>query len=181
MGYGEVYRSSPLRWTQQRSKAALLVAEDELSDEEIAKEIGVTRQALAGWKRHPEFAAMVGDHVGQFQAVMLRLRIAKKRERVKVLDELHTKLLTVVEERAREYAGVAAGGATGIVVRQVKQLGSGPFAQIVEEFAVDTGTIRQIMALEEQAAKELGQWVDKSQIENLTTVVEIVGVESDAI
>lgn len=187
MAYGPLYKTSPFRWTQQRSKAALLVAADELPDEEIAKEVGVSRQALAAWKTHPDFAAMVGDHVGQFQAGMLRLHIAKKRERVKVLDEMHTKLLTVVEERAADYAAqaisgdVPAGGGTGLILRQIKQIGSGHDAQIVEEFGVDTGLIREVRALHEQAAKELGQWTERSQVETFTTVVEIVGVEAEAI
>ena len=54
-------------------------------------------------------------------------------------------------------------------------------AELVEEFAVDAGTIRQVMALEEQAAKELGQWVEKQQFEDVTRVVEIVGVDAEAI
>lgn len=173
-------QQSGFRWTAQRHRAALLLAEDELSDADIADQLGIARSTLAGWKTRPEFAAQVGDYVGELQARMLRYRIAKKRERVKTLDTLHAKLLTVIDERAEE--GMHAPGAgTGLVVRQWKMIGVGRDAEVVEEFSVDNGTIRQIMAIEEQAAKELGQWVEKQQYEDITRVVEIVGVDAEAI
>jgi hypothetical protein len=171
---------SGFRWTRPRLAAALLLAEDELSDAEIAERVGVARSTLSTWKANPEFAAQVGDHIGQLQAAMLRYRIAKKRQRARVLDELHTKLLTVIEERAGSNPGVA-GDETGLILHQIKSVGGGPNAQIIDEYVVDTGTVREIRALEEQAAKELGQWVEKSQIEDATRVVEIVGITSDAI
>ncbi|HEU0165846.1 MAG TPA: hypothetical protein VFQ54_12445, partial [Thermomicrobiales bacterium] len=54
-----------------------------------------------------------------------------------------------------------AGGGTGLILRQYKQVGSGRDAQLVEEYVVDTATVRQIQSLHEQAAKELGQWTEK--------------------
>lgn len=180
-------QESGFRWNAQRHRAALLLAENEHSDQEIAASLGIVRATLARWKTDSDFAAQVGDHVGQIQAAMLRHAIAKKHKRLTVLDGLHDKLLTVVEERAADYANnaesgdVPAGGGTGLILRQIKQIGSGRDAQIVEEFGVDTGLIREIRAIHEQAAKELGQWQDKLQVEGLTTVVEIVGIEADAI
>ncbi len=169
------------RWTAERHRAALLIAEDDLSHEAIAETIGVTSRTLRNWKQHPEFAAQVGDYVGQMQAAMLRYRVAKKRHRLKVINDLWLKLLTVIDERAEEYAGQAPGGATGTVVKQIKQIGAGRDVQIIEEYATDTATIKQIMALQQMAAQELGQWQDRVQVEGLTTVVEIVGVPEDAI
>lgn len=198
-------KNASFRWTEPRVRAAVLLAEDELSDRAIAENVGVSPRTLVDWKRHPDFAAQVGDHVGRLQAAMLRYRVAKKRHRLKVLDDLHTKLLTVVDERADQWAAqaesvldeprtqkvyrevfggggdVPAGGGTGLVVRQIKQVGTGHSARIVEEFAVDTGTIREIRAIHEQAAKELGQWIDKAEVETRTTEVRIVGVAAESI
>lgn len=183
-----VNKSQPFRWDRRRRKAALLLAEDDLSDVEIARQLGVSRFAIYDWKQHPEFAAEVGDHIGQLQAAMLRYVVAKKRHRMKVLNGLHEKLLTVIDERATDYAEKAesgeeipAGGGTGLVVKQYKQLGSGRDATIIEEFAVDVATVKEIRAVEEQAAKELGQWVEKVQTEDLTRIFEVVGVPEDAI
>jgi transcriptional regulator with XRE-family HTH domain len=191
--------------TEARARAAVLLAEDDLTDEQIAAMVGVTRRTLARWKTNADFAALVGDHVGELQAAMLRLTVAKKRERMKVLDRLHEKLLTVIDERAEEYAALAeqqaaepdtkrvyrqvfggsgtvpAGGGTGLIVRQLKVVGAGPMAREIEEFAVDTGLVREIRAVHEQAAKELGQWVERSEVDQRTTMVEIVGVDTEAI
>jgi len=168
------------RWNAQKHRAAILLAENELTDRQIAETLGIGRTSLHYWKQNPEFAAQVGDHIGEIQAGMLRLAIAKKHKRLKVLDELHEKLLTVIEERAGEHPGVAGDG-TGLIVEQVKQLGTGANAQVIEEYVVDTATVREIRALHEQAAKELGQWQDRLQVEGLTTTIEIVGVADDAI
>lgn len=174
------HKSSPFGWTKPREEAAILLAENNLSDEAIAQRAGVTRRTLANWKLHPEFSARVGDHVGQIQVGMLRLAIAKKHKRLETLDAMHDKLLRVIDERAAEQLN-APGADTGLVVRQIKQVGAGRDAQIVEEFAVDTGTLRELRALEEQAAKELGQWIEKSQVEDFTRTVELVGVDADRI
>lgn len=168
-------------WTATRRKAAVLVAADDLTNGEIAAQLGIAPSTLSSWKARSEFMAEVGDHIGQLQAAMLRYRIAKKRERLKVLDRLHEKLLTVVEERAEDMAGDAPGTGTGMVVKQIKSIGVGPNTQIIEEYAVDNATARQIMALQEQAAKELGQWVERTATEDLTRIVEIVGVPADAL
>lgn len=149
-----------LRAAQER--AAVLLAEDELTDSAIAEAVGISRRQLANWKNNPDFAAQVGDNIGQIQAGMLKLSIAKKHKRMAVLDDLYIKALTVIAERIVAEGG-APGESTGLVVEQLKQIGAGKSAQLVSEFAVDVALMREIRALQEQAAKELGQWVEKSE------------------
>ncbi len=38
---------------EQLARAAALLYQDELTDEEIARRLGVARRTLARWKRHP--------------------------------------------------------------------------------------------------------------------------------
>jgi transposase-like protein len=151
-------------WTKPKERAAVLLAEDDITDAEIAAQVGVNPATLWRWKQHPEFAARVGDHTGQLQAAMLRYRVAKKRERMRVLDDLHTKLLTVIEDRGVEYEDDAPGTRTGLVTKTFKMVGAGRDATLVTEWGVDTPTVREIRAIQEQAAKELGQWVEKGEI-----------------
>jgi hypothetical protein len=188
-----------------------MVAADEMPDVAIADAVGISVRTLHRWKREPEFAALVGDHIGQIQASMLKFAIAKKHKRIEVLDRMHSNLLTIIDERATHYADLDAelaaqeatkrdmkrvasqmfggteetvvppGGRTGLVVRQLKQVGSGMSAKTVEEFAVDVGTIKEIRGLHEQAAKELGQWVDKTEIGGQVSVVRIVGADVESI
>lgn len=183
----------------KRAQAAVLLAEDDLTDEQIAETVGVTRRSLARWKADSTFAAEVGGHVGAIQAGMLRLAIAKKHKRLAVLDALHTKSLQVIEERARRYqakAGddpetVAAMAARSVFGREVPYeatLGLLAEKESVNvaghrttEWSVDTGLMREIRALHEQAAKELGQWVDRSETDITTRTVQIVGIDAETL
>ena len=188
------------KFTKRHHQAASLLAEDELSDEAIAQQVGVSRQALWLWKQKPEFAALVGDYVGKLQAGMLKLAIAKKRKRVARLDEMERRLWQIVEERAADAAERAAtaspsdsimrgifpgtddtppGAGTGLVTKTLKQIGAGRNAQMIEEYGVATGVVSEIMALHKQAATELGQWVEKSASDVTTNMVQIVGIEDD--
>lgn len=159
--------------TKKHHKAALLLAEDELTDEQIAAEVGVHRTTLAGWKKDPMFAGLVGDQVGRLNAAMLRLPIAKKRERLKTLNMLHQRAISVIEERAVDMSDESTATGTGLLVRQIKIVRNGDDVTVQREYAVDVALMREIRALEEQAAKELGQWVDKREVSGEIRTVEI--------
>jgi hypothetical protein len=176
MGMADVHQITPFVWNAKRERAAILVAEDDFSDHVIAKTCGVTKKTLENWKQHPDFRGVVGDHVGQIQAAMLKLAIAKKHKRLAVLDELHTKSMQVVALRAAKYGGdadtaeqaarrifgnhVVPEAATGLLVKKESVTSSG---MVVTEWQVDTALMKEIRALQEQAAKELGQWIEKSE------------------
>lgn len=96
-------------WTKGKAQAAVRLAEDDLSDEQIADEAGVNRRTLDRWKQHPEFAARVKDLVAEMTARAQRRGFARRERRIdrynrrldqvgRVLDEeLDTGLLR--EER----------------------------------------------------------------------------------
>lgn len=160
-------------YTKKHHEAALLLAEDELTDEQIADHVGIHRQTLANWKKDSGFAGLIGDQIGRLNAAMLRLPIAKKRERLKTLNTLHQKAMAVIEERAEDMQDEATGTATGLMVRQIKIVRSGDDVTVQREYVVDVALMREIRALEEQAAKELGQWVDKREVTGEIRTVEI--------
>jgi Terminase small subunit len=84
--------------------------------------------------------------------------------RINRLDDLESRLWDVVADRSAAYANSdVIGGDSGLVVRTYKVVGGGENAQMVEEYQVDTGLIREIRALHEQAAKETGQWLEKHE------------------
>lgn len=174
---------SGFRWSGQREDAALLVAEDRLTNEEIAARVGVTRQALDKWKRHPEFAARVESLVTAMAEAVEARGIANRKRRVAALNDRWRRMLRVIEDRAKEMADVTAGE-TGLLTRQVKLVkvyvsvdeagnGSGGAKRVsgalassrrvveVAEFAVDVGLLRELREHEKQAAQELGQWDSK--------------------
>jgi hypothetical protein len=86
----------------------------------------------------------------------------------------------VIEQRGRAMSGVEPGADTGLLVRTLKTVGSGFDAKVVAEYEVDTGLLKELREHEKQAAQELGQWSDKSRIEQGPMQVRIVWSDQDA-
>jgi hypothetical protein len=169
------------RWTKASTEAAVLLAEDELTNEHIAEQCGVSVPTLWRWRQHPEFTERIAEHTAALQATMLRHAVAKRHKRLATLDRLHTKALGVIESRADEMDGEAPGAETGLLVKTFKQIGQGPGAQMVTEYAVDTALMREIRAIEEQAAKELGQWEEKQAVTGSVAVRRYIGIDVEAV
>jgi hypothetical protein len=75
------------------------------------------------------------------------------------------RIKTVVIERGIEMGTPEiAGGGTGLLVRKARMIGAGDNAREVEEFEVDTGTLREGRESLKQAAIELDQWEEKQTI-----------------
>lgn len=160
------YGNKTWTWTAKRVQAAQLVAEDDMKHARIAEEVGVSGATLANWKATPEFRERVVEYEAELEAEMLRLPIARKRKRVAGYDDLKRRLLMVIEDREEVYVQDAevVAGRTGLIVKQTKSVGYGKNSQIVTENAFDAALIRELRAVDEQAAKELGQWVDKGEL-----------------
>lgn len=179
-------------WTAQRILAATLVAQDELTDEQIAKRLGINRRNLSRWKDSPVFQESVAELVEQFRLATSTLAIADKQQRVAALDDRWQRMRRVITERASFYGDlsikqakpataksrsqavsespsdpewVAPGAGTGLLVHTLRSIGAGDNANVVTEWEVDTGLLKELRGHEEQAAKELGQWTEKASIQ----------------
>lgn len=153
-----------MRLTERHHTAASLVAADDLTDEQIAAEVGITRRQLTTWKRHPDFGALVQQHLEAFRRRVESRGIASRYRRVASQDERWRRLQRVIDERAADVDSgtyvdevgedrTVPGWGTGLLVRQEKPHGI--------EFAVDTGLLKEMRELEKHAATELGQWSEK--------------------
>jgi hypothetical protein len=152
------------RWNRARADAAWLLAEDDLTDVAICEAVGIGRTTLFTWKQHPDFAAKIAENIALIDAAMMKLAIAKKHKRVASLDRDWRRMERVQEARAVEHDDVP-GGDTGLLVRQIKQIGAGRDVQIVEEYVVDTALLKEKRETMKQAATELGQWTDRNATE----------------
>lgn len=99
-------------WTKPKERAAKLLAEDELTDDAIAQEVGISPAGLALWKKHPDFQARMQQHVDAFRARIFRTGFARKEKRIEALDLTARDLLKqlVAEEYDREEVRIAANG-----------------------------------------------------------------------
>ena len=176
----------------KKHQAAILVAEDALTDEEIAKAVKIGRTTLWEWKQHPEFQQVIGDYRGRIIAEALRLPIAKKHERVRQLNELNERYWAIIEDRAAMYAEMAGTpeeaaravfgndtvpwARTGMMVQQPKIAASG---KTVVEWAFDRSLDSAIKETHKQAAQELGQWEDRASVDVNQVIREYVGINPE--
>src|SRR5262245_59267178 len=106
-------------WNKQREKAAALLAAGDLSDGEIADQIGITDRQLRRWKQQPAFSARVAEIVDRTRRAIEEKGIALKQNRIAALVDRQQRMQRVIEARATEHRNVP-GGDTGLLVRQVK-------------------------------------------------------------
>jgi hypothetical protein len=159
----------PFRWSIRSELAAGLVADDELTNDEIADRCGVSRPALQKWKARPEFMARVEEHLEAYRQAVLRHGVAVLERRVAALDDRWRHLRRIIDERATSplMRGVP-GGTTGLLARTARGLGRGDSFRVVDEFTLDRGLLRELREHETQAARELGQGTAGRQVSGQT-------------
>lgn len=168
--------SENFRWTPARIKAAELIANESISDSEIAERAGVTGKTINNWKREPLFSEKVYAIIAEQERIVLNRGIAKRVKRIERCSQTWESAKRLIAERAADpkMQGVP-GGTTGLLVHQLKGIGKGDDYQVVDEYAVDTGLLREMRELEKQVATELGQWTEK--VESKVTQESNVNVE----
>jgi hypothetical protein len=149
---------TPWQWTEQRAKAAALLARG-LSAAEVARTVGMTREGLFKWRRQPAFRARVASLVRRRAGIPEQFAAAHNVHRVKSLQQRWDKLHQIIAERgaAPEMKNVP-GGTTGLLVQRIKSIGSGKSVREMREFEIDTGLLTSLLAIERRIAEELGQW-----------------------
>lgn len=164
------------KWSDERRTAALLLAEGNLTDAQIAAQAGVCRQTIGKWKQIPEFSATIDSHLEEFRQEVRRRGLANRERRIRALNDRWDRLQRIMEERAGDpkMAGVP-GGSTGLLLHNVKGVGAGEKAKVLDIYTVDTGLLKELRELEKQAAQELGQWVERQELRQLTKAYVTVG------
>lgn len=151
-------------WTGKRLKACQHVAEDALTDEQIAADVGVTRQTITNWRKHPEFEARRKALVSELQERVKQEGLGRLDKRKAAAEDRHRRMTQVILARADEMADEVAGGESGLLVRQYKSIGTGPNARQVEEYHVDAVLLRELREIEKQIAQDAGQFAEKQEI-----------------
>jgi len=91
-------------------------------------------------------------------AKVAELQIASKQARVRMYDDLLRRLMLIADERAKDPSMAnIPGGKGGFVLRQIKAVGT----KAVAEYVSDIGLAKELRAVAQQAAEELGQWKDE--------------------
>ncbi len=106
-------------------------------------------------------SARIAQLQGAIASQMPACSIRDRKARIAVLQDRWERLQRVISERAADpnMAGVP-GGRTGLILVRVRRVGRGKDVT-VRQYEVDTRTLAEIRAIEEQAARELGHWSEK--------------------
>jgi len=145
-------------------QAAQLIAEGELTFDQIAKEVGFAAVTIKKrWNKHPEFRAKVAEIIADLAAKIHDYGLARKDRRVKAMDDRWKLLKQVIAERAATAEPDVPGDKTGLLVTEQKSIGGGEDAEKVKEYRVDAALLRELRELEKQASQEMGQWTEKQE------------------
>lgn len=166
--------------TGRQIEAVELVALDAIPDDAIAAQLKINPVTLHRWKRLPLFQTAVADARAAHAEAVREQGIANKKNRLAAMNDRWQRMQQVIDERAKEMKGVPGGGKTGLLVRTYKSVGFGEYSETVEEYAVDTGLLRELRELEKQGAQEVGDWTEKQAVDQ-TTMVQFVGIDPERI
>lgn len=118
-------------WDARRTRAAELLAADELSDEAIAQECGRSRRWLSDCKLAPAFMERVGEIRARLaQAIAEKLEaesLGRRENRIRALDEDFRRTQRIVDERGADPAewADAPGYRSGLLTHTVKSVRAG--------------------------------------------------------
>ena len=154
-------------WSKRKEEAALLVAQDEQSDEQIAKSLRISERTLEYWKRRPEFRARVAEHVAAWRAAFKERGVRERENRIDIINQTVSRITGLIEARAADPLCLVAGRESGLVLTKkiiYAQGDNGEDVARVEEYATDGIVLKELREYLKQAAQELGQWIDKGEL-----------------
>lgn len=122
---------------------------------------------------HAGILARVSELNTSINRRLQRLDVKQRKQRLEILDDLVDRMRRVIEARAEDMKNVP-GGDTGLMVRQVKKVGD----SVVEEYAVDTGLMRETREFLKQSAVEVGEWTEKKEIGGNVGVYDASKIEN---
>ena len=153
--------------SRKQKTAARLIAEENMTQLRIAKEIGVVPETISAWKKIPEFMAEIRSHNAQLDEDSSQLKYSKRRNRVAALDQMLQDYDTIRDQRIQWYADNfpdIPGGQTGRLTHTLKQVGIGAKAQITDMHAIDTALESGYRNALEHIARERGEWQEKREL-----------------
>lgn len=113
--------------------------------------------------RNTEVKARITELSVRVTEAVVETVIGNREARLSMYREIQRRLWLIVKERGEDPSlGKVPGGKGGFVVRQIKTVGTGKAQKIIPEYVADVALSREIRAVGEQEAKELGEWAEKS-------------------
>jgi hypothetical protein len=148
------------QWTEPRERAALLLAEDDLTDEEIGAAVGVNASTIWRWKQAPEFTVRITENARKLGGPARRAAVTKRGRRIRYLSEQIERIRAVIEARAADPdIQKFPGGDQGLLVLDFKAAGK----EAIPVAKFDAALLKTFADYLRQVAQEAGQWADKHE------------------
>lgn len=152
--------------SKRQHEAAELLATGRIPSKEVARQIGVTPETVYRWMKDGTFAPfqqLVRDYQGRYAEQVYQRGLSRREVRVESLVNLHERMMLIVDGRAKEMSKVP-GGASGLLQHDIKSVGWGAQAEIMDIYRFDAPLVEKIMEIQKEIATELGQRVEKKEI-----------------
>lgn len=143
-------------WTRQTVKAATLLAENRLTQKQIAAEVGCSPRAVANWLTVPVFKSHVSKLVEETRKILAQRYIAQQDQRIASYIQDFERTDQIIQERAEALKDVP-GGKSGLIARDFKAVKD----EVVEVYEFDAALVRERRAIRKDVAEELGQLTQK--------------------
>lgn len=150
-------------WTKARLDAVTLLAEGMLSQEKVARRVGVSISTIRAWIEVDEFATRLRQTIQAYDASVMSSGYARKSVRLTVLSNLIDRQRSIVEERAEAHAKLT-GGSSGLMAHEVRSVGYGENASLEDFVSFDSALNRELRATMAQVAEETGQIASKVEV-----------------
>ncbi len=158
---------------EKKERAAMRVAADELTNEEIAREAGCSLRTLDNWKTEADFVKLVQWHRDKAAATIRELPISKKTRRLSDYDDLRRRVRRAIAARGKsEFPGMPDDP-------EKKKLFQAQFPYLLEQWRTglyamnrfgevkfDGGIVDSLLAVNKQASIEKGEWTERLQIQD---------------
>lgn len=129
---------------------------------EISSATKAKPQTISNWKKKPEFIERVEEIRKEMAEALKRAGLRVKEYRLNKLNDLLERIDMIIEGRANDMSGIP-GGDSGLLIRKYKSVG-GFYGEKVTEYAFDAALVSEIRELMKQAAQEVGEWTEKTEL-----------------
>lgn len=90
--------------------------------------------------------------------VFIATRVRERQYRLTICQTTIDRLRALIDQRAAAYRDIAPGGASGLLVRNVRTMGKGKNAKRIVEYTFDRALVSAMLECLKQAAIESGDW-----------------------
>jgi len=141
----------------------------------LMKQLKAERAAYGA--AHNERASQQQREWERLAAEIEELRADRDHDHDDEIAALQDRQLALVATRVDYVPGYG----TGLLVHRIKVIGVGKSSQTIDEYEEALGLEREMRAHAEQAARELGQWIDQQKTSNDHFLRQYVGLDPDGV